>query len=206
MDVNAHATQLAQSNARRNLISNAHFVTLDVTSSDFTHTVASTFALNNEAMAVPSTTCLVPPFDLIVSNPPYISEHQWSALQPEVRLWEDASALVCADRGLSILRSIAGTARHLLRPPLAAATGARDARTPQLVMEFGDDWQTLPLTSILEESGFGGVTTHHDSYGRARWISGYHLGQNRDVHFACSASGRVPRTEKDSWKLALAPL
>jgi release factor glutamine methyltransferase len=45
-------------------------------------------------------------FDLIVSNPPYIAEHEYHNLQPSVLNFEDKNALTCDDNGLAIIKKI----------------------------------------------------------------------------------------------------
>ena len=52
------------------------------------------------------------PFDLVVSNPPYVRADELSALQPEVRDWEPHVALV----GDGLTEAIAAGARRILRP------------------------------------------------------------------------------------------
>lgn len=53
-------------------------------------------------------------FDVVVSNPPYVSEAERGTLPPEVRDWEPSAALFAPDRGLQILDAIvAGAPRHL---------------------------------------------------------------------------------------------
>jgi release factor glutamine methyltransferase len=53
-------------------------------------------------------------FDLIVSNPPYLTEAEWASAQPEVRDHEPKQALVAADAGCAdLLRIIAAAPRHL---------------------------------------------------------------------------------------------
>lgn len=55
-----------------------------------------------------------PVFDLIVSNPPYISRADFDELQPEVRDFDPRLALTDEGDGLSIIRSIAGAAPGFL--------------------------------------------------------------------------------------------
>lgn len=53
-------------------------------------------------------------FNLIVSNPPYLTEEEWAEAQPEVRDHEPKAALVAADDGCADLLTIIATApRHL---------------------------------------------------------------------------------------------
>lgn len=53
-------------------------------------------------------------FDLIVSNPPYLTEAEWAEAQPEVRDHEPKQALVAADAGCAdLLKIIAVAPRHL---------------------------------------------------------------------------------------------
>jgi release factor glutamine methyltransferase len=56
------------------------------------------------------------PFDLIVSNPPYIPRHEIASLAPEVRDYAPALALDGGHDGLDAYRAIAGEARRLLAP------------------------------------------------------------------------------------------
>jgi release factor glutamine methyltransferase len=45
-------------------------------------------------------------FDLVVSNPPYLTEAEWEDAEPEVRDWEPYEALVAGDEGLADLCGI----------------------------------------------------------------------------------------------------
>ncbi len=56
------------------------------------------------------------PFDLIVSNPPYIASSEIAALAPEVRLFDPALALDGGADGLDGYRAIAAAAPSLLKP------------------------------------------------------------------------------------------
>jgi len=55
-----------------------------------------------------------PPFDLIVSNPPYISAAEWPKLQPEVRDFEPSAALLAGPDGLDAYRALAPECGRLL--------------------------------------------------------------------------------------------
>lgn len=54
------------------------------------------------------------PWDLIVSNPPYIAEGELAGLMPEVRDFEPRQALAGGEDGLDCYRHLAGQAPHLL--------------------------------------------------------------------------------------------
>jgi release factor glutamine methyltransferase len=86
------------------------------------------------------------PFDLVVSNPPYVEPAELGTLEPEVRLWEPREALV--DRGQT--DSIAAGARGVLRPGgwlvLECAAGRAD-RLAGLVEELG--YETVRKTPDL---------------------------------------------------------
>ncbi len=65
------------------------------------------------------------PFDLVLSNPPYLTEEEWNSAAPEVREWEPRAALVAAENGLADLRVILESAPSVLTPGglLALETG-----------------------------------------------------------------------------------
>ena len=56
------------------------------------------------------------PFDLILSNPPYIPSGEIADLAPEVRLYEPRAALDGGPDGLEAYRSLAGLLPRLLKP------------------------------------------------------------------------------------------
>ena len=64
--------------------------------------------------------------DLIVSNPPYVSEPEWETLAPEITHHEPREALVAGRDGLSHIRRLFQDAHNYLRP------GAR------ILCEIGD--------------------------------------------------------------------
>lgn len=54
-------------------------------------------------------------FDLVVSNPPYVSEEEYAGLDPGVRNFEPRSALVPGPSGLEHPRAVEAAARALLK-------------------------------------------------------------------------------------------
>ena len=56
------------------------------------------------------------PFDLLVSNPPYIAHSEITSLAPEVKNYDPTVALDGGDDGLAAYRAIAADAKRLLAP------------------------------------------------------------------------------------------
>lgn len=97
-------------------------------------------------------------YDLIVSNPPYISVSEMEHLQPEVRDWEPREALTDGADGLTAYSAIAKGAYTHLRP------GGR------LIVEIGYT-QGEAVSAIFREFGFLEILTHPDLDGRDRVVS-----------------------------------
>jgi len=99
-------------------------------------------------------------FDLVVSNPPYVSEADRDGLQPEVREWEPAGALFAGPRGMDVLDPLARGAPRLLKP------------RGLLAVEVGDG-QAREVSGIMEETGaFSRVWIRPDLTGRERIVLG----------------------------------
>jgi release factor glutamine methyltransferase len=54
--------------------------------------------------------------DLVVSNPPYVAEHEVDAVDPEVRDHDPEVSLVAGSDGLDVIRAVERAAWRLLRP------------------------------------------------------------------------------------------
>lgn len=98
---------------------------------------------------------LVGPFDLVVSNPPYVPAAEFDDLQPEIRLFEPHEAVV----GDEVWEAIARGARDALRP------------NGWLVLECGDG-QAATVASGLEALGYADVLATPDLAGRDRVVEG----------------------------------
>jgi release factor glutamine methyltransferase len=92
------------------------------------------------------------PFDLVVSNPPYVGEDEIDALEPEVRDWEPRIALV-GD----------------LTANLARAAAERLAPGGALVLESHAD-KTAEVAAELERLGYEDVVITSDLAGRERVV------------------------------------
>jgi release factor glutamine methyltransferase len=90
------------------------------------------------------------PFDLVVSNPPYVAPEDMPGLEPELR-HEPAEALV----GIGRHREVAQAALDVLRPGGA------------LVLEVGDD-QACNVSPLLVALGYRDVRVSKDLAGRER--------------------------------------
>jgi len=97
------------------------------------------------------------PYDLIVSNPPYLTAEETAAAEPEVRVHEPVSALISGGGGLDDLRLIiSGAARFLKAGGLIALeTG---------IAHHGE------LGSLLTTAGFVAVESRRDLTDRDRFV------------------------------------
>lgn len=75
--------------------------------------------------------------DVIVSNPPYIAEADWAALQPEVKLFEPRGALVAGPQGTELHERLLLEAVRYLAPGGAVIMeiGAGQARAMRRMVE-----------------------------------------------------------------------
>lgn len=120
MDRSIRAIQLARHNARKHRVDDR-----------IAWYCGNWFAPLNPAQA---------PFDLIVSNPPYIPSGEIDGLQPEVRDYEPRLALDGSSDGVACLRAIIESAYRYLRPG------------GMLALEMGYD-QARAVTEIANRAG-----------------------------------------------------
>ena len=91
------------------------------------------------------------PFDLVVSNPPYVDAGELAALEPEVRDWEPAGALVADGQTERLLRD----AQHVL--------------DGWLVLEVHEE-RARSVADALEGEGYSRVGIVNDLAGRERVV------------------------------------
>ena len=96
-------------------------------------------------------------FDLIVANPPYLSEAETAAAEPEVRGHEPRSALVSPEEGIADLRVIIAASLPFLN------TGGL------LALETGVA-QHSELLRLCSEAGFSRSESQQDLAGRDRFV------------------------------------
>jgi release factor glutamine methyltransferase len=95
------------------------------------------------------------PFDLVVSNPPYVAPDEIDRLEPEVAAWEPREALVACGATEAI------------------ADGARERLTAggSLVLETGDG-KAGEVAELLARLGYEDVAIGQDLAGRERVVEG----------------------------------
>ena len=79
------------------------------------------------------------PFDLIVSNPPYVCESEKALMRPNVLDWEPPMALFVPDRDpLVFYRAVARWTRRFLRPGGAGIVEINESLGPETAAVFRD--------------------------------------------------------------------
>jgi release factor glutamine methyltransferase len=95
------------------------------------------------------------PWDVVVSNPPYVEPGEIETLMPDVRDYEPHLALV----GTGLTEAVARAARDVLAPG------------GWLVLEVGDG-QAGAVATMLDRLGYVDVATSQDLTGRGRVVEG----------------------------------
>ncbi len=88
-------------------------------------------------------------FDILVSNPPYISKKDYGELQPELKNYEPSFALTDENDGLTFYREISSKAKKLLK------SGGK------IFFEVGKD-QHNDVKNILEQNNFINIKMKKD--------------------------------------------
>jgi release factor glutamine methyltransferase len=130
-DVSTAALTVARDNAKQLGLSGARFVACDIAAA------------------------LRGPFDLIVSNPPYIASADIAGLAPEVRDFDPRAALDGGTDGLAFYRAIAAAAPALLVPGGA------------LIVELGAG-QAQKVAALFAAAGLAPAAPRHDLHGVPR--------------------------------------
>ncbi len=96
-------------------------------------------------------------FDIIISNPPYITKPAMEALSPEVKNFDPYLALSGGDDGLEAYREIISTAKQHLN------------YAGKIIFEIGFDQKTS-VENLLKAAGFLNVITTKDLAGHDRVV------------------------------------
>ena len=107
------------------------------------------------------------PWDVIVSNPPYVPDAVIDTLEPEVRLHEPAAALRGGPDGLDTVRRLVATAADRLRPKgwlimeIGAGQSAEAADVARgagmRVVEVRPDLQGIPRAAVAQAGPVSGA-------------------------------------------------
>lgn len=97
-------------------------------------------------------------FDAVVSNPPYVADAEADELEPEVGVWEPASALFGGPDGLAVIRRIVeGAGAHLHPAGL-------------LALEVGATQSGQVVAAVEAVGGYEDVRVRRDLAGRPRVV------------------------------------
>ena len=121
-------------------------------------------SVQSDALGSPSS--FLGKYDLIVSNPPYITTTDMTTLEPSVKDFEPHLALHGGDDGLVFYRAIAQNYKSALNPG------------GYLCFEFGDD-QGDDVCAILEQNGYTILERSRDYNDRERAVIAQ-LGRKED--------------------------
>ncbi len=108
------------------------------------------------------------PFDLIVSNPPYIPSADIPSLMPEVAVYEPGIALDGGEDGLAVLRRLVPEAKSRLAPG------------GWLLVEHGFDQGETVRGLFLNGGGFDKVESIRDFGGNERVTAGRTTGNRSE--------------------------
>jgi release factor glutamine methyltransferase len=135
-DISAEALEVARENARH----------LDLVAQ-------SRFVLGDMAQLAAE------PFDLVVSNPPYISSAEFAELMPEVRDFEPSRALLAGRDGLDCYRLLTAQVQKILKPG------------GWLLLEIGC-LQEQSVSELLKQAGLSDIYCRQDYAGHPRVVAG----------------------------------
>lgn len=138
VDCSSIALELAQKNQIHNQIKNVQFILSDLYQS------------------------LADKYDLVVSNPPYISQTDYLKLEASVRNWEDYQALVSPEHDLSLIEKIIDLSPHYLQHQYA--------ELPQLWLEIDSSQGSRVQTKM--NAHFKNSLLLQDQFKRPRVVIG----------------------------------
>lgn len=95
--------------------------------------------------------------DAVVSNPPYLASGEYESLDPSVRAWEPAAALVSGEDGLAATCRLLADAHRVVRAGGWIALEVDASRAGE-------------TAGCARASGWEAVAIHEDLYGRERYL------------------------------------
>jgi release factor glutamine methyltransferase len=157
-DINPRALEMAGKNAERNGVAGR----LELRQGDWFGALAPLPIPPREGEGVASSVSQDLRFDLILSNPPYISSEVVETLSPEVKDFDPRLALDGGSDGLEPYRIIAAEAARWLKPG------------GQVLVEIGYD-QGAAVSALFAAAGFSGITVEKDLAGLDRVVCAHHI-------------------------------
>jgi release factor glutamine methyltransferase len=140
LDINREALELARVNA-------------------VTHGVAERISFQEMSLFDPLVELLPQKYDVLVSNPPYVSAKEWEQLAPEICQFEPRVAVSDSSDGYEFYRRIAQLGRDLL------------LKNGSVLVEVGHG-QASHVQDIFEEAGIGSLSAVNDLQGVPRVVMG----------------------------------
>ncbi|KAI8325699.1 S-adenosyl-L-methionine-dependent methyltransferase [Martensiomyces pterosporus] len=174
VDISAEAISLASDNLAFNqlLLNNrVEFRQLDLQSPDI----------------LPKLLGVEPTWDMIVSNPPYVTPAEYHSLDLDVKEWEDKRALVPlppnADpqavkdeeldpSGIAFIVHLTKLAKEMGLADVSRSEQA-GSTLPRLVVEIGGSQQVEPVRQAMHDHGFNSTEVWRDMAGTDRVVLGY---------------------------------
>jgi release factor glutamine methyltransferase len=138
IDISEEALKTAIENAELNSCSGIEFIKLDIMSESVN---------------------ILDPYDVIVSNPPYISKYDFLKLEPELRVYEPGNALSDMSDGYLFYKRIITVSERLLKP------GGK------IYLEMGAG-QSADIKDLLLKNNYKNITITKDYQSIDRVISG----------------------------------
>jgi len=113
--------------------------------------------------------CIVGPFDVIVSNPPYLTPAEIDAADPEVRTHDPRRALDGGPDGLDAYRAIIADLRRIVAAPVPGDVGDDPSDAMLVALEIGAT-QAQAVGSLLAATGARDIAVLADLAGRPRCV------------------------------------
>jgi len=137
VEISPAALELARENADRYDVGQIEWLEADITRLDFWRHMT--------------------PLDLVVSNPPYVTEDEWDELPREIRDYEPRVALVAGPRGLDVISALLEGASTRVKPG------------GLVVIEIGDT-QGDEVVELARINGFVDARVAPDLSARPRYL------------------------------------
>ncbi len=141
IDISDKAIEVAIDNAIKNSVANVEFKLLDIMTEE----------IFNQGK-----------FDLIVSNPPYVSKNDYQTLEPELKVHEPRVALTDNADGLTFYNRIITIAKNILK------------QQGYLYFEIGKDQHEI-IYGLMNQQNFNNIKIQKDYSGIERMIYGQYL-------------------------------